>query len=353
MKRLVCEMCGSSDIVKQDGFFVCQNCGVKYTIDEAKKMMVEFDKPVEVIVKKDVNKLTLLASTALKHKNFKDAAKYYDQAYQENPKDLSLICYSEYCKFRDEYPLKSSKIFCSYFRDVLETSKEDITSNFELVAEVIDFAIGKENCFEANLLRVSKNKLNPSVFSNFFSLLTSLQFDLLNALKKYAPLKEEIDRCVGLLLQSLYDEYGKAERMASESLSFSGSFEDKCKKNKKDIKTIINARNAKKDARNVNIDTVKSMIESKKKELDALVSSLANETEFILYLKFKRECDVLTKNGKTNCDDFKNFKKQAEIHYKNYQDENDKQIRKTNKLLEEIRLLEAELSKLNQKQNEK
>ena len=41
MKRIKCEMCGSSDLVKQDGLFVCQSCGTKYTVEEARKMMVE------------------------------------------------------------------------------------------------------------------------------------------------------------------------------------------------------------------------------------------------------------------------------------------------------------------------
>lgn len=41
MKQLTCEMCGSTDLVKQDGVFVCQSCGTKYSIEEAKKMMVE------------------------------------------------------------------------------------------------------------------------------------------------------------------------------------------------------------------------------------------------------------------------------------------------------------------------
>ena len=41
MKRLTCEMCGSTDLIKQDGVFVCQTCGCKYSIEEAKKMMVE------------------------------------------------------------------------------------------------------------------------------------------------------------------------------------------------------------------------------------------------------------------------------------------------------------------------
>ena len=41
MKRLTCEMCGSTDLMKQDGVFVCQSCGTKYSVEEAKKMMVE------------------------------------------------------------------------------------------------------------------------------------------------------------------------------------------------------------------------------------------------------------------------------------------------------------------------
>ena len=41
MKQLTCEMCGSTELMKQDGVFVCQTCGTKYSVEEAKKMMVE------------------------------------------------------------------------------------------------------------------------------------------------------------------------------------------------------------------------------------------------------------------------------------------------------------------------
>ena len=41
MKQLSCEMCGSTNIMKQNGVFVCQDCGTKYSVEEAKKMMVE------------------------------------------------------------------------------------------------------------------------------------------------------------------------------------------------------------------------------------------------------------------------------------------------------------------------
>lgn len=41
MKQLTCEMCGSTDLIKQNGVFVCQSCGTKYSVETAKKMMVE------------------------------------------------------------------------------------------------------------------------------------------------------------------------------------------------------------------------------------------------------------------------------------------------------------------------
>lgn len=36
---LICELCGGKDIIKQNGLFVCQGCGCKYSLEEAKKMM--------------------------------------------------------------------------------------------------------------------------------------------------------------------------------------------------------------------------------------------------------------------------------------------------------------------------
>ena len=49
MKAIRCEMCESQDLVKKDGYYVCQNCGTKYDPEEAKKLLVE----VPVSVKTD------------------------------------------------------------------------------------------------------------------------------------------------------------------------------------------------------------------------------------------------------------------------------------------------------------
>ena len=49
MKAMACEMCGSNDVVKADGVYVCQHCGTKYTTEEARKLLVEVSGPVNVV----------------------------------------------------------------------------------------------------------------------------------------------------------------------------------------------------------------------------------------------------------------------------------------------------------------
>lgn len=39
MEKIVCEMCGNNNLIKQDGVYVCESCGTKYTLEEAKKLL--------------------------------------------------------------------------------------------------------------------------------------------------------------------------------------------------------------------------------------------------------------------------------------------------------------------------
>ncbi len=40
MKAIQCELCGSNQLIKKDGFFQCEFCGTKYTLEEARKLFV-------------------------------------------------------------------------------------------------------------------------------------------------------------------------------------------------------------------------------------------------------------------------------------------------------------------------
>lgn len=47
IKALKCEVCGG-DLSKKDDGFVCDYCGTKYSVEEAQKLLVQIDGPVNV-----------------------------------------------------------------------------------------------------------------------------------------------------------------------------------------------------------------------------------------------------------------------------------------------------------------
>ncbi|SDZ88415.1 hypothetical protein SAMN05216349_102112 [Oribacterium sp. KHPX15] len=101
MKAIVCEMCGSHDLIKQDGMYVCQNCGTKYTVEEAKKLMVEgvvdvTGSTVKVDNSSQINNLYELARRAKSSDNWEDAQNYYGQITQLDPSSWEAYFYSVY-----------------------------------------------------------------------------------------------------------------------------------------------------------------------------------------------------------------------------------------------------------------
>lgn len=94
MKKIECEMCGSNDFVKNGGFFVCQHCGCKYTVEEAKKLMVEGTVKLDNTDK--INNLYVLARRAKDADDAENAIRYYNEIMQEVPNDWEPVFYSAY-----------------------------------------------------------------------------------------------------------------------------------------------------------------------------------------------------------------------------------------------------------------
>lgn len=111
MKRLTCEMCGSTDLIKKEGVFECQTCGTKYSVEEAKKMMiegtVEIAGTVDVkgTVKVDntdiVKKYLQNARRAKDKEDWEETEKYYNMAEQYAPTNIEAIFYSAYAKAKN------------------------------------------------------------------------------------------------------------------------------------------------------------------------------------------------------------------------------------------------------------
>ncbi len=100
MRQLTCEMCGSTDLTKQDGVFVCQTCGCKYSVEEAKKMMVEGTVDIQGTVKVDTSgeleKLFQLARRAKEENNGEMAKTYYSRILEQEPENWEAMFYTLY-----------------------------------------------------------------------------------------------------------------------------------------------------------------------------------------------------------------------------------------------------------------
>lgn len=72
MKAMICEMCGGRDLVKQDGLYVCQNCGCKYSAEEERKLF-EINCKIEVDGISACEQLLEKGNTYLKLEDYKSA----------------------------------------------------------------------------------------------------------------------------------------------------------------------------------------------------------------------------------------------------------------------------------------
>lgn len=101
MKKMVCEICGGVDLVKEDGVFTCQGCGGKYSLEEVKKMMVEGNvdvsgSTVKVDTSDELKNLYELAKRARNDGNSTNAQKYYDQILVKDPNSWEAYFYSTF-----------------------------------------------------------------------------------------------------------------------------------------------------------------------------------------------------------------------------------------------------------------
>ena len=158
MNRLTCEMCNSTDVVKQDGFFVCQSCGTKYSVEEAKKMMIEGTVDVSgSTVKVDnsafVEKYLVNARRAKQKEDWSETEKYYNMVEQNDPTNIEAIFYSAFARVKQalleaETQDKRQSVF-----NILEKSVSVIDDNYDnaneehhkLLFEIMDDIIRLRN----------------------------------------------------------------------------------------------------------------------------------------------------------------------------------------------------------------
>lgn len=147
MKQLTCEMCGSTNLLKQDDVFVCQSCGTKYSVEEAKKLMIEGTVDVQGTVKvdkqKELENYHTLANRARENKDYEQAEKYFDLILQQAPDDWEATFYATYCnvaqtniKNISNAAYKLSNCLSSVF-NLINKSKESIDIKLNYIVKVV------------------------------------------------------------------------------------------------------------------------------------------------------------------------------------------------------------------------
>lgn len=152
MKRLICEMCGSTELIKQDGLFICKFCGCKYTVEEAKKMMVEGTVDVQGTVKVDnsafVQKYLANARRALGKEDWEEVEKYYNMVEQNVPNNMEAVFFSsfgkamlsltdsEYFKREQKFSVLNKSI--SVINEYFEESTEDKEYVLRKISDAIE-----------------------------------------------------------------------------------------------------------------------------------------------------------------------------------------------------------------------
>lgn len=158
MKRLTCEMCGSTDLLKQDGVFVCQSCGCKYSVEEARKMIVEGTVEVAGTVKVDdtskIQNYLDLSQNAYDSGNGQSAFDYANKALEIAPQNsrawIAKMKAIEYIGTLGELKLM----------EVVEAGKNAVAFAEEASKKEIEFEVYSYEAMRSlELLKLAMNKM--------------------------------------------------------------------------------------------------------------------------------------------------------------------------------------------------
>lgn len=205
MKQIVCEVCGSNDLVKEDGCFICQYCGAKYSPEEAKRLIVEVNGKVDVSGSKVTVDNTSFVERSLENarrakakEDWEECEKYYNMVEQYEPTNIEAIFYSSYGKarmalvdsdrFEREQKIKVLKNSISVIDDNYDNSPDKYEENKVLIQNI-----------NADLLSIMNSSfvMNTVNNGNYTSNDSSYTFDMFIELS--LGMIESIEHIIGVI----------------------------------------------------------------------------------------------------------------------------------------------------------
>lgn len=203
MKQLTCEMCGSNDLIKQEGVFVCQSCGCKYSVEEAKKMMVEIDNT------KKLSNLYERARKSLEVDDLEHAAEYYKQILDENPNDWEAYFYSYLGEFTSFTNAQAGSVAeklgntipAAYDMAIKECSPEEAIERIRMISQkTSDRLVGIAATgaallcqYEGGNVLSPVGKVNVNMYNNIRPTAVNT---IANCVLAYAPIEKKIEEII-------------------------------------------------------------------------------------------------------------------------------------------------------------
>lgn len=193
----MCEMCGSNDIVKQDGYYVCQHCGTKYTVEEARKLIGT----VKIDNSEELSNLYQLARRARNQNNAENAFKYYDQILVKDPTSWEATFFQVY------YQAIQTKIM--YISSAAYSVANNLGSTMNMISKISDTKT-KENAIS-------------TVTDYSLRIANSLAVATLNHYKKFSETSGAHRECYERLV-AIYSIYTSLENALKQNLFFRGDY---------------------------------------------------------------------------------------------------------------------------------
>lgn len=92
MKKMQCEVCGSSEIKKvSDGIFECQSCGVQYSKEDIQKFLVELTGEVKIDRTEEIENALKRAEQFLEKGDSSKALEYYNKVLDLDPNNEAAL----------------------------------------------------------------------------------------------------------------------------------------------------------------------------------------------------------------------------------------------------------------------
>jgi hypothetical protein len=154
MDKISCEICGSQDLIKAEGVFICQVCGIKYSLNDIKRIY-EGTANNEIITIDNsafINKYLNFARRAFGREDWDDVEKYYDIVDQHVPNHMEAEFFCAYGKVMlsmmvSDYYKRAQKfkvlehaisVLADYFEVTSEDRQAALTKIVEAVHKIAD-----------------------------------------------------------------------------------------------------------------------------------------------------------------------------------------------------------------------